>query len=132
MSLQHMTPKEAFEFLQQHPEALFIDCRSEMEYWFVGHPIGAVNVPWADGPNWERNLHFESEVRKLAGDGIHRPVVVICRSGNRSVSAGEALLAAGFTHVINVVHGFEGDLDEHHHRSTRNGWRHDGLPWEQG
>ena len=42
-----------------------------------------------------------------------------------------ALEAAGFTEVINVLHGFEGDLDAHFHRSTLNGWRFDGLPWEQ-
>ncbi|HEU0290035.1 MAG TPA: rhodanese-like domain-containing protein, partial [Burkholderiales bacterium] len=33
--------------------------------------------------------------------------------------------------VWNVLHGFEGDLDETHHRNAKNGWRHDGLPWEQ-
>ena len=43
----------------------------------------------------------------------------------------EALEAAGFHHVVNVLHGFEGELDEHHHRNSRNGWRVDGLPWEQ-
>jgi rhodanese-related sulfurtransferase len=130
--LQHLTPKEAFAFLQSHPEALLIDCRSEIEYWFVGHPVGAVHVAWVEAPQWERNPRFESEVRKLADDGLHRPILLICRSGNRSVAAGEALLAAGFTHVINVVHGFEGDLDEHHHRSSKNGWRYERLPWEQG
>ena len=41
------------------------------------------------------------------------------------------LKAAGFTDVAHVVHGFEGDRDAHDHRSTVNGWRHDGLPWEQ-
>jgi len=29
------------------------------------------------------------------------------------------------------LHGFEGDLDEKHRRNTTNGWRFDGLPWEQ-
>ncbi|HTO49228.1 MAG TPA: rhodanese-like domain-containing protein, partial [Burkholderiales bacterium] len=38
---------------------------------------------------------------------------------------------AGFTDVYNVLHGFEGDLDEKHRRNTTNGWRFDGLPWEQ-
>ena len=27
--------------------------------------------------------------------------------------------------------GFEGELDESHHRSTLGGWRFEGLPWEQ-
>jgi rhodanese-related sulfurtransferase len=58
-------------------------------------------------------------------------VVLICRSGNRSVDAGHALEAAGFTRVFNVLHGFEGELDDNHHRGAMNGWRHEGLPWEQ-
>jgi hypothetical protein len=33
--------------------------------------------------------------------------------------------------VYNVQHGFEGELDENHHRNKRAGWRFDGLPWEQ-
>mgnify|MGYP003341615149 CR=1 FL=1 len=45
--------------------------------------------------------------------------------------AGRALEAAGFTQVYHVEHGFEGDLGENHHRNEINGWRHDGLPWEQ-
>jgi len=57
--------------------------------------------------------------------------VLICRSGNRSVDAGEALEKSGFTDVYHVLHGFEGDLDVRHHRNSRNGWRFEGLPWEQ-
>lgn len=58
-------------------------------------------------------------------------VFVDCRSGNRSADAARALEEAGFTKVYHILHGFEGDLDEHPHRNTRNGWRHDGLPWKQ-
>jgi len=32
---------------------------------------------------------------------------------------------------MHVNEGFEGDLDEDHHRSTANGWRFQNLPWEQ-
>ena len=59
------------------------------------------------------------------------PVVLICRSGNRSDEAGKLLIEHGFKHVYNIVHGFEGELDDDHHRSTVTGWRFDGLPWEQ-
>ena len=45
--------------------------------------------------------------------------------------AGRALEEAGFTKVYNVLHGFEGELDDSHHRNEKTGWRHDGLPWEQ-
>jgi len=121
--------KDAFQFLRDNPQAVLIDCRSEMEYLFVGHPVGATNVPWNDGPDWDINPHFVGQVRKIAS--MNRPVVVICRSGQRSVSAGHALEKAGFGEVYNIVEGFEGPLDESHHRNTISGWRKEGLPWKQ-
>jgi rhodanese-related sulfurtransferase len=131
-AMKHFKPKETAEFLKQTPNALLVDCRSEMEYLFVGHPTGALHVAWNDGPDWEVNPHFVGQVKKLAGTNhAHRPILLICRSGNRSLDAGEALERAGFTDVYNVLHGFEGDLDEKHQRNTTNGWRFEGLPWEQ-
>jgi rhodanese-related sulfurtransferase len=127
--MKHLEPKEAYEFLQKNPNTIFVDCRSEMEYLFVGHPVGAILVPWNDGPNWEVNPDFVAHVKKAAS--VDRPIVLICRSGNRSLDAGNALEEAGFTQVSNVLHGFEGELDESHHRNARTGWRHEGLPWEQ-
>jgi rhodanese-related sulfurtransferase len=59
------------------------------------------------------------------------PVILICRSGKRSNEAGEALIKDGFQNVYNVLEGFEGELDENHHRSTLGGWRFHDLPWEQ-
>ena len=58
-------------------------------------------------------------------------MLLICRSGKRSVEAGELLVNEGFTAVYNIDEGFEGELDEHHHRSSIGGWRYHGLPWEQ-
>jgi rhodanese-related sulfurtransferase len=131
-SMKHLSPREAHDFLHRNPNALLIDVRSEMEYLFVGHPVGALHVAWNDGPDWDINPHFVGQVKRLAGTNhAHRPIVLICRSGNRSVDAGAALEQAGFSDVYNVLHGFEGELDEHHHRNSTAGWRHDGLPWEQ-
>lgn len=130
-AMKHLLPKEAYDFLQKQPEALFIDVRSEMEYLFVGHPKEVLHVSWNDGPDWDINPHFVGEVKKLVGAKGDRPVVLICRSGKRSEEAGQALMAAGFKNIYNITHGFEGDLDEKHHRGSVNGWRFDGLPWEQ-
>ena len=129
--MQHLNPKESAQFLRDQPDALLIDCRSEIEYLFVGHPVGSHHVAWSDAPDWEINPRFVEEVRQLAGLVSNRPVLLICRSGVRSVDAGLALEAAGFTDVINVLHGFEGQLNETRHRGALNGWRFDGLPWEQ-
>jgi len=128
-ALIQLEPRAAFEFLRATPQAVFIDCRSEMEYFFVGHPVGARHIAWNDGPDWALNPDFVAEVRRIARP--EQPIVLICRSGNRSLDAGIALEQAGFSAVYNVVHGFEGELDPNLHRGTLGGWRHDGLPWEQ-
>ena len=117
--MKHLKPKEAARFLSETPSAVFIDCRSEMEYFFVGHPVGAHHVAWNDGADWEINPHFVGQVKKVAS--MNRPVVLICRSGHRSLDAGVALEKAGFTDVYHVQDGFEGPLDETHHRGTRLG-----------
>jgi rhodanese-related sulfurtransferase len=130
--MKHLTPKEAHAFLSQHPEALFLDIRMELEYLYVGHPPGVVHVPWYEYPEMKSDPgRFVRQVRQEAGEDLSRPVVLLCRSGARTISAGEALEAAGFSEVVNVLHGFEGDRDDNFQRGTLNGWRHDGLPWEQ-
>lgn len=133
-----LSPQEAHALVRDNPRALLVDVRSTMEFLFVGHPLGAIHIPWMDEPDWTINPHFVTEVRKLLLGGVLcegaedcAPVVLICRSGKRSKEAGRALLEAGIRKVFNVNEGFEGDLDEHHHRSSRGGWRYHGLPWEQ-
>lgn len=133
-----LTPQEAAAMLEENPRAVLIDVRSNMEYLFVGHPVGAVHVPWIDEPEWVVNPHFVTDVRKLmlGGATCHEgigcaPIILICRSGKRSLEAGARLLDAGFQEVYHVDEGFEGDLDEQHHRGTLGGWRFRSLPWEQ-
>lgn len=136
-SIRSLDPKAAAQFLEQNPQALFIDVRSSMEYLFVGHPKGAINIPWIDEPEWTINPDFAKDIKKLAlnkteeNNVAQAVVVLICRSGVRSLEAGKCLLEAGFCHVYNVLEGFEGALDKHHHRSSIGGWRFHGLPWEQ-
>jgi rhodanese-related sulfurtransferase len=128
-----LSPKEAYKFLQDHPSALLVDVRSHMEYLFVGHPAGAVHIPWIDEPDWKVNPHFVTLVRQamLGGASGAAPVILICRSGVRSLEAGKVLIEAGISDVYNVAEGFEGQLDDSHHRSAVGGWRFHRLPWEQ-
>jgi rhodanese-related sulfurtransferase len=130
--MKHLTPPEAHAYLQSRREALFVDVRMEIEYLYVGHPPGVVHVPWYEYPDMQAHpARFVEQVHREAGGDRTRPVVLICRSGKRTVDAGLALESAGFAEVVNVLHGFEGELDEHFQRGRLNGWRHDGLPWEQ-
>lgn len=135
--LNHLTPAQAYELMQSKPSALLIDIRSNMEYLFVGHPKGAIHIPWIDEPDWEVNPNFVKEIRQLILGGACEqgestpPIMLICRSGKRSIDAGNALLKAGLHNVCQVDEGFEGDRDENYHRGTVGGWRFHGLPWEQ-
>lgn len=133
-----LAPKQAYQLVHDDPRAVLIDIRSNMEFLFVGHPKGAVHVPWIDEPDWEVNPHFVTEVRQVMLGGVVcegeegcAPVILICRSGKRSLDAGKKLLEAGFKEVYHVTEGFEGELDDDHHRSSLGGWRFHGLPWEQ-
>ncbi len=133
-----LTPQQAWQLIQDDPRAILVDIRSSMEFLFVGHPRGAVHVPWIDEPEWTINPDFVTDIRKLVLGGAIctedegcAPIILICRSGKRSLEAGHVLLEAGFNRVFHVGEGFEGDLDDDHHRSALGGWRFRGLPWEQ-
>lgn len=129
--MQHLDPRAAHAFLEQRAEAVLVDCRTEIEFMYVGHPLGAEHIAWQEAPEWEIDPEFADNVKRLVKGDLSRPVLLICRSGHRSLHAGEALEAAGFSTVINVLEGFEGPLDEAFHRGTLGGWRHRGLPWQQ-
>jgi rhodanese-related sulfurtransferase len=129
--MKNLLPKEAWALLQLQPDALFVDVRMEIESLYVGRPPGVENIPWYEYPDLTPDpAQFAKAVEREAGSK-DRTVVLICRSGKRTADAGKVLEEAGFTDVAHVVHGFEGELDEGFRRSTINGWRHDGLPWEQ-
>jgi rhodanese-related sulfurtransferase len=133
-----LNPRQAWQLMEDNPRAVLVDVRSNMEFLFVGHPKGAVHIPWIDEPDWEINPHFLRQVRELMLGGIIcdtdegcAPILLICRSGKRSLEAGKLLVENGFRDVFNIAEGFEGELDEQHHRSSIGGWRFEGLPWEQ-
>ncbi|PKO35523.1 MAG: sulfurtransferase [Betaproteobacteria bacterium HGW-Betaproteobacteria-7] len=129
--MHHLDPVAAHAFLKENPRAVLIDCRTEIEHMYVGHPIGAEHVAWQEAPDWDIDPLFADKVRRMVGGDLERPVLLICRSGHRSVYAGEALEAAGFKAVTNILEGFEGPLDDDYHRGTLGGWRRRGLPWQQ-
>ncbi|WP_295008282.1 rhodanese-like domain-containing protein [uncultured Dechloromonas sp.] len=129
--MQHLDPQAAYDLLQQDAQAVLVDCRTETEYMYVGFPAGSEHVAWQEGPDWEIDPQFAAKVARVVKGDLSRPVLLICRSGRRSVDAGGALEAAGFVRVINVLEGFEGPLDDDYHRGTLGGWRFRGLPWYQ-
>jgi rhodanese-related sulfurtransferase len=130
-NIKSLDPKLAYGELNTTPGSVLLDVRDRTEYVFVGHPVGAMNIPWKDAPNWQPNPNFVDEVRQRISNP-DTPILLLCRSGQRSLDAAKALAAAGYRNLTNVEEGFEGPLDASKHRGTLGGWRFHGLPWEQG
>ena len=133
-----ITPEEAWKLLTDDPEAVLVDCRTEAEWRFVGVADlsgldrEVVYIEWnsADGKHNDDFVDDLLDKIGVAGSDNHRPVVFLCRSGNRSIVAAEAATEAGIAPSYNMLDGFEGNLDEHGHRGGT-GWKAVGLPWRQ-
>jgi rhodanese-related sulfurtransferase len=129
--MKHLQPQQAWQWLRSRDDVVFVDVRMEIESLYVGRPPGVINIAWYEYPEMKADpAQFVAQVEREAG-GKQRPVLLICRSGQRTLDAGAALEAAGFTEVAHVVDGFEGQLNDAFKRSSLSGWRFEGLPWEQ-
>ena len=128
--IENLKPQQAWDLLQKNTDAVLVDVRTKIEHAFVGHPPGAIHIAWKEAPDWQLNSKFVAEVKKTVPD-YKTPVLLLCHSGQRSLDAAKALEEAGFQHLINIVDGFEGPLDQHKHRGNLGGWRFNGLPWTQ-
>lgn len=126
-----VSPQKAWKILNAKLDAVLVDVRSSAEFIFVGHPIGAINIPWIEEPDWLLTPNFVSQIQEYVKHRLEAPIILICRSGHRSQEAAVTLSQAGFTNVYSIAEGFEGELDGEYHRSTLSGWRFEGLPWEQ-
>ena len=130
-----ITPEEAWKILNDDPQAVLVDCRTDAEWRFVGVPDltaldrDVVYVEWnrTDG---SRNDGFVNDLDRSGCRTRRSARGVPCRSGNRSIGAAEAATEAGMAPSYNVLDGFEGDLDDDKHRGAT-GWKAVGLPWKQ-
>ena len=123
-----VSPQLAWE-LYAGGHAQLVDVRTAEERKFVGHVAGSLHVPWATGTSMTRNPRFARELEAKVGRDA--AVLLLCRSGKRSVLAAEVATRAGLTRVFNILEGFEGEIDAQQHRGGSDGWRFPGLPWVQ-
>jgi len=122
-----VSPPLAWQWVQAG-EAVLVDVRTDAEREWVGFVPGAVAVAWKQWPGMALNPAFDDQIRAAAAGG--RKLVLLCRSGVRSIAAAQRATALGLE-AYNILEGFEGDPDAHAHRGQTGGWRHHGLPWRQ-
>ena len=139
--IQAVSVEDTWTRLKSDTRSVLIDVRTIAEWAYVGLPdlsaIGKqpVLVEWQGFPDNRPNTAFvERVVEALTPLGADREseLFFICRSGQRSLKAAQAMAAAGYMHCRNVADGFEGPLDADRHRGQLVGWKAKGLPWVQG
>ena len=108
MSITTMSPQQLHDLRQSGTAIELIDVRTPVEYREV-HVDMARNVP----------LDQLDPKQIISGRNGTGPLYVICRSGGRGQKACEKLLAAGYTHVVNVEGGTQA-------------WEEAGLPVVRG
>ena len=123
---------------QNGTKVLMLDIRSHPEAQYVGVPVGAdALISWSnpDITQWDEkrnvlkmqpNPNFvamvDAELEK-AGLTKNDLVILMCRSGDRSSKAADALVKAGYQKVASVVDGLEGDINKNTGLRDINGWR---------
>ncbi|MBY0463383.1 MAG: MBL fold metallo-hydrolase, partial [Burkholderiales bacterium] len=112
----------------QAGEAVLVDVRTDAEREWVGFVPGATAVAWKQWPGMAMNAGFDEAIRQAAAGG--RKLVLLCRSGVRSVAAAKRATELGLA-AYNILEGFEGDPDADARRGHKGGWRFHGLPWRQ-
>ena len=112
----------------QGGEAVLVDVRTDAEREWVGKVPGAVPVAWKQWPGMAMNADFDTQLRAAVPQG--QKVVLLCRSGVRSVVAAQRAAGLGIE-AYNILEGFEGDVNAEGQRGQTGGWRKRGLPWNQ-
>ena len=100
-----MMPWDVEKYLEAHPDALIVDIRETHEYDTM-HIKDSLNVPRGILENaceWD----FEETEPELV-EARHRPIVLVCRSGNRTVLAAHTLQEMGYEQVISLKSGLRG------------------------
>ena len=146
----YLTPQQAYDMKKANPKGVaFFDVRTRAEAMYVGWPSDAdALVPYVEHPeimsDWDDKRHmyklepnqdFVPEIDrrvKEMGLGKEAPIILICRSGDRSSKAQDRLQAAGYSKVYSIAEGVEGDTVKDGPKAGQravNGWKNANLPW---
>lgn len=144
----YLTAKEAYQLLQNDPQAILVDVRDPVEIKFTGFAAGThIHVPyqltdihgWSDSAEtWPMtvNPNFDQELlARLNALGVAKDanIIIMCRSGaTRSAPAVDSLARYGYSKAWSVTDGFEGGTEKTGpSKGVRkvDGWRNSGLPW---
>jgi rhodanese-related sulfurtransferase len=106
MAVTNVTPAQAYT--AQQKGATYIDVRSSAEF-AAGRAAGAINVPLLDNDEDTGQLMPNPDFVRVmrANFPSDAPLLVGCQTGGRSGRAAQILEAFGFTHVTNLLGGYD-------------------------
>lgn len=123
-----LTAETAWGMLGQ--ECVLLDVRTPGEWQHIGVPdLSALHtkpvfIAW-NTDTGAPNPQFLEQLTSAVP--LEKKLLVLCRSGVRSIAAAQAAAEAGYT-AYNIVEGFEGVPDSYGDRVV-NGWKNRKLPW---
>lgn len=103
--VREIMPWDLRDRLAAGRDLIVLDVREPAEFE-AAHIAGSINVPRGvleQACDWD----YDETVPELAG-GRERPIVVVCRSGHRSVLAADVLQTLGFIDVVSLKTGVRG------------------------
>jgi rhodanese-related sulfurtransferase len=103
--VKEIMPWDLSRALASGSKPLLLDVREPAEFAMLRIP-GSINVPRGileQSCEWD----YDETVPELAA-GRDREIVVICRSGKRSVLAADMMLQMGFSNVVSLKTGVRG------------------------
>lgn len=106
--VREIMPWDLEERRAANPELLIVDVREPYEFYAM-HIPGSINVPRGileSACEWD----YEETVPELVR-GRGREIVVVCRSGYRSILASHVMQVLGFTWVASLQTGLRGWKD---------------------
>jgi len=106
--VREIMPWDLEERLQENPDLLMVDVREPYEFDAM-HVAGSINVPRGileSACEWD----YEETVPELA-QARDREIVVVCRSGYRSVLAAHSMQVLGYTNAASLQTGLRGWKD---------------------
>ncbi|NTV92265.1 MAG: rhodanese-like domain-containing protein [Chlorobiaceae bacterium] len=103
--VREIMPWDLVERMQQNPELLILDVRESTEFDAM-HIAGSLGVPRGileSACEWDHDETVPELVKAR-----QREVVVVCRSGHRSVLAAHSMQVLGFENVVSLRTGLRG------------------------
>ncbi|AGA91075.1 Rhodanese-related sulfurtransferase [Thioflavicoccus mobilis 8321] len=106
--VREIMPWDLVERMAANPDLLIVDVREPYEFEAM-HIAGSLNVPRGileSACEWD----YEETIPELV-QAREREVVLVCRSGHRSVLAANSLLVLGYQNVASLQTGLRGWKD---------------------